>query len=235
MGPFLIITPLSTIGNWEREIKGWTNMNVVVYHGRDLARNLIVETEFYYRDEKGQIIPNVYKFDIILTTYEMTMSGSSHLKPINWKCVILDEAHRLKNRASKVSELLKCYKMQHRVLLTGTPLQNSIDELWALLNFLEPEKFPSEKDFISNFGSLTSASDVERLQTLLKPLMLRRLKEDVEKSIPVKEETIVEVELTNMQKKWYRSILEKNFAWLKQGASKSNVPNLINAMVCLLI
>lgn len=230
-GPFLIVTPLSTVGNWEREITGWTDMNVVVYHGRDFARNLIYETEFFYRDDTGSPIPKVYKFDIILTTYEMAMAGAAHLRPIDWKCVIVDEAHRLKNKSSKVSELLKTFKMQHRVLLTGTPLQNSLDELWALLNFLEPDQFSSEKDFKDDFGSLSSAADVERLQTLLKPLMLRRLKEDVEKSIPVKEETIVEVELTTIQKKYYRSILEKNFSWLKQGASRGNVPNLINAMI----
>eukprot|EP00842_Homolaphlyctis_polyrhiza_P001258 jgi/Hompol1/2132/HPOL_002827-RA len=244
-GPFLVVTPLSTIGNWEREIRGWTDMNVVVYHGSQPSRNLIVETEFYFRDSAGQIIPDNLKFDIILTTYEMAMSGAAQLRPIPWRCVVLDEAHRLKNRTSKVSEILKTYNMEHRVLLTGTPLQNSLDELWALLNFLEPQKFASEQDFKINYGALKSAADVERLQALLKPLMLRRLKEgiwilttdrliltDVEKSIPVKEETIIEVELTTTQKKWYRSILEKNFSWLKQGISKKgNVPQLINTMI----
>ena len=230
-GPFLIIAPLSTVPNWEREVKAWTDMNVIVYHGRDVARNLIVESEFYHRDMDGDIIPNIYKFDILLTTYEMAMSGVSQLRPIPWRCVILDEAHRLKNKTSKISEILKAFTMHHRVLLTGTPLQNSLDELWSLLNFLEPEKFPSEKAFLTDYGALSSASDVERLQQLLKPLMLRRLKEDVEKSIPVKEETVIEVELTTAQKKWYRSILEKNFTWLKQGAKKNNMPNLINAMI----
>jgi SNF2 family DNA or RNA helicase len=66
-GPFLIVTPLSTIGNWEREIRTWTDMNVVVYHGRDVARNLIVETEFYYRDGSGKALPDIFKFDIVLT------------------------------------------------------------------------------------------------------------------------------------------------------------------------
>ncbi|KAI8589488.1 SNF2 family N-terminal domain-containing protein [Geranomyces variabilis] len=230
-GPFLIVTPLSTIGNWEREIKTWTDMNVVVYHGRDVSRNLIVETEFYYRDAQGRAVSGVYKFDIILTTYEMAMSGAAQLRPIPWRCVVLDEAHRLKNKASKVSEILKTYNMAHRVLLTGTPLQNSLDELWALLNFLQPDRFASESAFQAEYGSLSTAADVEKLQGLLKPLMLRRMKEDVEKSIPVKEETIVEVELTTVQKKWYRSILEKNFAWLKQGPKKTNVPNLINTMI----
>ncbi|KAJ3261825.1 choline dehydrogenase 7 [Boothiomyces macroporosus] len=229
-GPFLVIVPLSTMGNWEREMKTWTTMNVIVYHGNQTSRNLIVETEFYYRDSANNMIPGVFKFDVLLTTYEMAMSGAAHLRPIPWRVAVLDEAHRLKNKSSKVTEYLKSYQMEHRVLLTGTPLQNSLDELWALLNFLEPANFASEKEFQKNFGSMNSASDVERLQMLLKPLMLRRLKEDVEKSIPVKEETVVEVELTTTQKKWYRSILEKNFTWLKQGGKK-NIPNMVNTMI----
>lgn len=230
-GPFLIVVPLSTMGNWEREIRGWTEMNVVTFHGNQTARNLIIDTEFYFRDDEGTPIPGIFKFDIILTTYEIVMSAATQLRPIKWRCAVLDEAHKLKNKSSKICEFLKSYSMAHRVLLTGTPLQNSLDELWALLNFLEPEKFPSERDFITNYGSMSSAADVEKLQALLKPLMLRRLKEDVEKAIPVKEETIVEVELTTTQKKWYRSILEKNFSWLKQGGKRSNVPNLINTMI----
>jgi superfamily II DNA or RNA helicase len=229
-GPFLVVVPLSTMGNWERELKTWTEMNVVVYHGNQASRNLIVETEFYYRNDDGDMIPGVHKFDVLLTTYEMAMAGAAQLRPIPWRCAVLDEAHRLKNKTSKITEFLKSYQMEHRVLLTGTPLQNSLDELWALLNFLEPETFANEMEFQTQYGSMSSAADVERLQSLLKPLMLRRLKEDVEKSIPVKEETIVEVELTTTQKKWYRSILERNFSWLKQGGRK-NVPNLINTMI----
>ena len=161
----------------------------------------------------------------------MAMSGAAQLRPIPWRCCVLDEAHRLKNKNSKITEFLKAYTMEHKVLLTGTPLQNSLDELWALLNFLEPERFDSDREFQAAYGNMSSAADVEKLQLILKPLMLRRLKEDVEKSIPVKEETIVEVELTTTQKKWYRSILEKNFSWLKQGAKRNNVPQLMNTMM----
>jgi SNF2 family DNA or RNA helicase len=123
------------------------------------------------------------------------------------------------------------YSFDHRVLATGTPLQNRMEELWALLNFLEPEKFPRESDFLKQFGDLKKSEDVSKLQALLKPLMLRRLKEDVEKSIPVKEETIVEVELTGPQKKYYRAILERNFNFLSKGCKASNMPNLINTMM----
>jgi chromodomain helicase DNA binding protein 8/chromodomain-helicase-DNA-binding protein 7 len=229
-GPFLVVVPLSTMGNWERELRTWTTMNVICFHGNQASRNLIVETEFYFKDSKGSLMPGIFKFDVLLTTYEMVISGAAQLRPIPWRCVVLDEAHRLKNKTSKITEYLKSYQMEHKVLLTGTPLQNSLDELWALLNFLEPDAFPDELSFQRNYGNMNSAADVEKLQKLLKPLMLRRLKEDVEKSIPIKEETVVEVELTTTQKKWYRSILEKNFSWLKQG-SKKNVPGLINTMI----
>ncbi|KAJ3360096.1 Chromodomain helicase DNA binding protein [Allomyces javanicus] len=231
-GPFLVVAPLSTVPHWEREFKHWTDMNVIVYHGNAASRNLIVDTEYYWKDARGALVPNVFKFDVLITTYEMAMAGVAQLRPIQWRACVLDEAHKLKNKSSKISELLKGFSMDHRVLLTGTPLQNSLDELWALLHFLEPDKFPSEKSFMAQYGSLKTSSDVERLQQLLQPLMLRRLKEDVEKSIPIKEETVVEVELTNIQKKWYRAILERNFSMLKKGAKgRDSLPSLINVVM----
>ncbi|ORZ34456.1 SNF2 family N-terminal domain-domain-containing protein, partial [Catenaria anguillulae PL171] len=231
-GPFLVIAPLSTVPHWEREFRNWTTMNVIVYHGNATSRNLIVDTEFYWKDANGALVPGVFKFDVLITTYEMVLAAAAQLRPLPWRAVVLDEAHKLKNKSSKISEVLKGFSMEHRVLLTGTPLQNSIDELWALLNFLEPDKFPNEKAFLSEFGQLKTSTDVERLQELLKPLMLRRLKEDVETSIPVKEETVIEVELTNIQKKWYRAILERNFSMLKKGAKgRDALPSLINIVM----
>ncbi|KAF9911379.1 choline dehydrogenase 7 [Linnemannia zychae] len=228
-GPFLVIAPLSTIPHWHREFEAWTEMNVVVFHGNIPSRNLIVDTEYYYKDASGQIVPNLYKFDVLITTYEMIVAASAQLKPVAWRAIVVDEAHRLKNSASKVSEILKTYNLEHRVLLTGTPLQNSLDELFALLNFLEPTRFANEKMFLQEYGNLKTAAEVDKLQQLLKPLMLRRFKEDVEKSIPVKEETIIEVELTTTQKAFYRAILERNFGFLKKGGAAG--PSLINVMM----
>ncbi|KAJ1656324.1 hypothetical protein IWQ61_004080 [Dispira simplex] len=231
-GPFLVVTPLSTVPHWEREFRNWTDLNVLVYHGSVTSRNLIVDTEYYYKDAEGHTIPHYYKFDAIITTYEMIAAGSSHLQPIPWRVAVFDEAHRLKNKASKVLDMLRTYHMEHRLLLTGTPLQNSIHELFSLLNFLQPERFYDEAEFIAEYGSLTTKEEVDRIQSLLKPLMLRRFKEDVEKSIPVKEETVVEVELTSYQKKFYRAILERNFTWLKNGAKGSQAgPSLVNIIV----
>ena len=121
--------------------------------------------------------------------------------------------------------------LEHRVLLSGTPLQNNVNELFSLLNFLEPAQFSSQDDFMSDFGKLESEEQVKKLQALLKPMMLRRMKEDVEKSLAPKEETIIEVELTNIQKKYYRAILERNFDFLIKGATYTNVPSLMNTMM----
>lgn len=82
---------------------------------------------------------------------------------------------------------------EHRVLLSGTPLQNNVNELFSLLNFLEPTQFSSSEAFLQEFGALKTETEVQKLQLILKPMMLRRLKEDVEKSIAPKEETVVEV------------------------------------------
>ncbi len=230
-GPFIVVAPLSTIPHWEREFQAWTNLNVIVYHGTVKSRDLMHEYEFYYKDEQDRVIPHAYKFDVLITTYEMAQAGFDALQPIVWRAGIFDEAHRLKNRNSKAAEVLSLFRLEHKILLTGTPLQNNLGELYALLHFLQPQRFADEDQFLEQYGNLQRSEDVQRLQELLRPLMLRRLKEDVEKSIPVKEETVIEVELTALQKRYYRAILEKNFAFLTKGARGNNTPNLVNTMM----
>ncbi|XP_071067820.1 chromodomain-helicase-DNA-binding protein 6 isoform X2 [Dasypus novemcinctus] len=230
-GPFLIIAPLSTITNWEREFRTWTEMNAIVYHGSQISRQMIQQYEMVYRDAQGNPLSGVFKFHVVITTFEMILADCPELKKIHWSCVIIDEAHRLKNRNCKLLEGLKLMALEHKVLLTGTPLQNSVEELFSLLNFLEPSQFPSETAFLEEFGDLKTEEQVKKLQSILKPMMLRRLKDDVEKNLAPKQETIIEVELTNIQKKYYRAILEKNFSFLAKGANQHNMPNLINTMM----
>lgn len=230
-GPFLIIVPLSTVGNWAREFETWTDLNVITYHGSSTSREMLKEYEMYYRNENGNRITSCYKFQVMITTFEIILSDCLELREIPWRCCIIDEAHRLKNRNCKLLEGLRLLNMEHRVLLTGTPLQNNVEELFSLLNFLEPTQFSSTDQFLQEFGDLKTEAQVDKLKLILKPMMLRRLKEDVEKTLAPKEETIVEVELTNIQKKYYRAILEKNFSFLSKGSSSNNMPNLMNTMM----
>ncbi|XP_067904816.1 chromodomain-helicase-DNA-binding protein 6 isoform X2 [Heterodontus francisci] len=230
-GPFLIIAPLSTIANWEREFRTWTEVNVIVYHGSQISRQMIHQYEMHYKDSEGTPIQGLFKFNAIITTFEMILADCPELRKIQWSCVVIDEAHRLKNRNCKLLEGLKLMALEHKVLLTGTPLQNTVEELFSLLNFLEPVHFPSESTFMEEFGNLKTDEQVKKLQAVLKPMMLRRLKDDVEKNLAPKEETIIEVELTNIQKKYYRAILERNFSFLAKGANQANMPNLLNTMM----
>lgn len=225
--PVLIISPLSTLINWEREFKSWTNLRILTFHGSIQGRERICEYEFYL--QKNGVSTNIRLFDVLITTYETVMASIKQLQEFDFAVGIFDEAHRLKNSSSKAVSAVKSLNFEHKVLLSGTPLQNNLNELWSLLNFINPVQFSSLQNFLEEFR-LEKMEDVERLQNLLRPLMLRRMKEDVEKSIPLKEETIIEVELTMIQKRYYRAILEKNMEFLKKGGSDV-APNLLNAMM----
>lgn len=225
--PVLIISPLSTLIHWEREFKSWTNLRILTFHGSIQGRERICEYEFYL--QKNGVSTNIRLFDVLITTYETVMASIRQLQEFDFSVGIFDEAHRLKNSSSKAVSAVKSLNFEHKVLLSGTPLQNNLNELWSLLNFINPIQFSSQQNFLEEFR-LEKTEDVERLQNLLRPLMLRRMKEDVEKSIPLKEETIIEVELTMIQKRYYRAILEKNLEFLKKGGSEV-APNLLNAMM----
>lgn len=234
-GPFMIIAPLSTIPHWRRELENWTDMNCIVYHGNSEARQNIRDYEFYYTDDHGRIKwTTMFKFHVIVTTYEMILTDSDILRPVRWKYVAIDEAHRLKNKSSRVLNELLRFNYDHLLLLTGTPIQNNTQELWTLLNLLDPVQFSSADDFVAAFGNLKDAEQVKRLHDILKPFLLRRIKRDVDKTIAPKEETIIEVELTTIQKKYYRAILERSFDNLVQGSkSRSALPSLLNIMMQL--
>ncbi|GAB1219103.1 hypothetical protein ENUP19_0013G0034 [Entamoeba nuttalli] len=233
-GPFLIVVPLSMIEHWHREILEWTDMNVVIYHGSKGNRQLVKYYEWYYKDFQGKLIPGHLKFHVLLTTYEIVISDWEDLSKISWLVTVVDEAHRLKNKDSKLLKALCNIQTNHKVLLTGTPIQNNLGELWTLLNYIEPKTFPSLEEFDHEFNSLDkSAEQVNKLQESIKPFFLRRMKNEVEKSIPPKEETIIEVELTMVQKQYYRALYEKNREFLNKGCVGSNVPNLQNLMMQL--
>jgi SNF2 family DNA or RNA helicase len=238
-GPFLIVAPLSLVGQWKSELKSWApDVNAVLYHGSADARDFLVKQEFFFTDQfmpKANAVKlkkqHVTKFQILITTYEVVLKDITVISKIRWKALIVDEAHRLKNPKARLFEELATVPRDYCVLLTGTPIANATEELWALLHFANPSIFNSKDSFLEKFGEMTDANQVNELHSLLKPYLLRRVKEDVEKSLPPKEETILEVSLTPIQKKFYKAIYERNTSFLFKGTKPSNAPSLMNVMM----
>jgi superfamily II DNA or RNA helicase len=208
--PSLVLVPLSTMPNWLAEFSLWApHLNVVEYHGGAKARAIIRQYEWH---ATGSSKPTkAYKFNVLLTTYEMVLADASYLRNVPWEVLIVDEGHRLKNSSSKLFSLLNTFSFQHRVLLTGTPLQNNIGEMYNLLNFLQPTSFPSLPAFEEKFNDLSTAEKVDELKKLVAPHMLRRLKKDAMQNIPPKTERVVPVELSSIQAEYYRAMLTKNY------------------------
>ena len=167
-GPFLVVVPLSTLSNWQREIESWTEMSLVVYKGDKENRANIRKSEFFRPGTKTS------KFNVLLTSYELLVADNSYLAEIDWHVVVIDEAHRIKNSQSKLAESLRHFKFDHRLLLTGTPIQNNVEELWALLSFIEPAKFVSKEEFTAEFADLQEFAQVQKLHNLMAPHILRR-------------------------------------------------------------
>jgi len=238
-GPFLIVAPLSLIAQWSSECQVWApDLNAVLYHGSADARAYMVKNEFWYsepfvsKSTAGSLKrQGVTKFHLLITTYEVVMKDINVFTKVKWRALIVDEAHRLKNTNSRLFLELATVPREFCVLLTGTPLQNSTEELWALLNFADPVHFISKENFVTQFGQLTDAKQVSDLHSILKPYLLRRVKEDVAKSLPPKVETILEVSLTPIQKTYYKAIYEKNTNFLFKGSKPSNAPSLMNIMM----
>lgn len=196
---------MSTLTNWEYEFKKWCpSLKVVTLHGNANVRLQILQT---------QLKKTPYDWDVCLTTYDMcrmqySKNGLSHFR---WHHIILDEGARIKNEKTLMSHFIGLYKANHRLILTGTPLNNNLHELWALLKFLMPEMFDSSKDFDSWFDETACLTNqqtvVNNLHTILKPILLRRLKSEVEKNIQPKKDIDIFVDITNLQREYYRKVL----------------------------
>ncbi|KAF9279964.1 hypothetical protein BGZ68_007574 [Mortierella alpina] len=222
-GPYLVVVPLSTIGAWQREFERWApDMNLIVYIGDGASRQTIRDYEFYQKGSTTKI-----RFNVLLTTFELVRMDRAELDKIKWTYLAIDEAHRLKNKQSQLHETLKDFHTANRLLITGTPLQNSVKELIALCNFLMPDKFVDD-DIEIDMADAEQESKIRDLHDSLKPYMLRRLKKDVEKSLPKKTERILRVELSQLQTHYYKNILTKNFAVLNKGVSGHGQLSLLN-------
>uniref|UniRef100_A0A8C2UHI4 Chromodomain helicase DNA binding protein 2 n=1 Tax=Coturnix japonica TaxID=93934 RepID=A0A8C2UHI4_COTJA len=214
-GPFLVVVPLSTLTSWQREFEVWApEINVVVYIGDLMSRNMIREYEWIHSQSKR------LKFNALITTYEILLKDKAVLGSISWAFLGVDEAHRLKNDDSLLYKTLIDFKSNHRLLITGTPLQNSLKELWSLLHFIMPEKFEFWEDFEEDHGK-GRENGYQSLHKVLEPFLLRRVKKDVEKSLPAKVEQILRVEMSALQKQYYKWILTRNYKALSKGTRGS--------------
>ncbi|KAL6072288.1 Transcription activator BRG1 [Balamuthia mandrillaris] len=217
-GPFLVVGPLSTLSNWVAEVKRWApEMPVLLYHGmkdeRVELRNTHFRSIFGPKGKKG----------VVVTSYEVIMKDARFLRSKSWKYLVVDEGHRLKNMECKLIKELKTYNSSNRLLLTGTPLQNNLSELWSLLSFLMPDIFDDLENFQRwfDFDSAISTEEgkqkilaeeqenqiVTKLHRILSPFLLRRVKADVELALPAKEERVISVSLTQAQMRYYSAIL----------------------------
>ncbi|KAI9386406.1 hypothetical protein POPTR_010G019150v4 [Populus trichocarpa] len=208
-GPFLVVVPSSVLPGWETEINFWApGIHKIVYSGPPEERRRLFKEKIVHQ-----------KFNVLLTTYEYLMNKHDRpkLSKIHWRYIIIDEGHRIKNASCKLNADLRHYQSSHRLLLTGTPLQNNLEELWALLNFLLPNIFNSAEDFSQWFNkpfesngdnsadeALLSEEEnlliINRLHQVLRPFVLRRLKHKVENQLPEKIERLVRCEASAYQK-----------------------------------
>uniref|UniRef100_A0A8C4UAV4 Proliferation-associated SNF2-like protein n=1 Tax=Falco tinnunculus TaxID=100819 RepID=A0A8C4UAV4_FALTI len=215
-GPFLVCGPLSTLPNWMSEFKRFTpEIPLMLYHGAQQERRKLVR-KIHGRQGSLQIHP------VVITSFEIAMRDRNVLQHCFWKYLIVDEGHRIKNMNCRLIRELKQFNADNKLLLTGTPLQNNLAELWSLLNFLLPDVFDDLKSFESWFDITTiteTAEDIiakEReqnilhmLHQILTPFLLRRLKSDVALEVPPKREVVVYAPLTKKQETFYTAIVNR--------------------------
>ncbi|KAK3554199.1 hypothetical protein QTP70_020085 [Hemibagrus guttatus] len=219
LGPFLVVAPLSTLPNWISEFRRFTpEVPVMLYHGSQKERSDLVKK---IRKPQGSL----HMCPVVVTSFEIAMIDRKYLQRFHWKYLIVDEGHRIKNLNCRLVQELKMLPTDNKLLLTGTPLQNNLSELWSLLNFLLPDVFDDLKSFESWFDISTITSDVETLVTnereqnilnmlhqILTPFLLRRLKSDVTLEVPPKKEIVVYAPMTAKQDAFYRAIVDKTIA-----------------------
>uniref|UniRef100_A0A0F7ZC91 Chromodomain-helicase-DNA-binding protein 1-like isoform X2 n=1 Tax=Crotalus adamanteus TaxID=8729 RepID=A0A0F7ZC91_CROAD len=219
--PFLILCPLSVLNNWRDELKRFSPcLSTVVYSGGKEERA-----------ELQQNLKSKHGFHILLTTYEMCLKDAAFLKRFNWTCLVVDEAQRLKNQDSLLHKTLSEYSTDFHLLLTGTPIQNNLQELYSMLAFIEPVIFPKElaEEFVCYYHEIEKDTEtVKELHSLLQPLLLRRVKAEVSEEIPKKVEVVLYHGMSALQKKIYKALLMKDLdAFENESGKKANLQNVL--------
>ena len=220
-GPFLIVAPLSTLCNWKREFARFApSIYTLPYYGDKEERksyfNIITEKEKNFSESKGKINQQ----PVVLTHYGLVRIDSYKFLQVKWTYLVLDEGHSIKNCKSMINHLLNKFNCESRLILTGTPIQNKLTELWSLVNFLMPAIFDDRDAFKHWFDVSGNLREevidrererpiIEMIQKIIRPFIMRRMKCDVSLNLPPKKEILVYCPLTRIQKNFYRALLER--------------------------
>uniref|UniRef100_A0A6B2KXV6 Uncharacterized protein n=1 Tax=Arcella intermedia TaxID=1963864 RepID=A0A6B2KXV6_9EUKA len=228
-GPFLVVAPLSTLSNWVNEFQKWTpTIPVILYHAKKVERKDLRDQ--ISEGTKSKSSKSKRQFPVVITSYDLAIRDILFLKKYNWKYLVVDEAHRLKNFECKLIQKLKVLVTGNRLLLTGTPLQNNLKELWSLLNFILPDIFDNLANFQKWFDvdvvirksiegetldetkQRVTRTIISKLHTILQPFMMRRMKNEVEEfTIPKKKEILIYCPFQEVQKAFYDLLLHREY------------------------
>ncbi|RDX56022.1 hypothetical protein OH76DRAFT_1396366 [Lentinus brumalis] len=214
-GPFLVVSPASTLHNWQQELTRFVpKLKALPYWGNPKDRATL--RKFWSKKEISydQDAP----FHVLITSYQLVLQDQQYFQRVKWQYMILDEAQNIKNSSSNRWKTLLGFHCRNRLLLTGTPIQNSMQELWALLHFIMPSLFDSHDEFnewfskdienaAENKGSKLNEHQLRRLHMILKPFMLRRVKRHVQNELSEKIEKDIYVELSARQRALYKALL----------------------------
>lgn len=214
-GPFLVISPASTLHNWQQEMERFVpDFRVVPYWGSPNERKVL--RQFW---EQKNLHTKDASFHVVITSYQLVVSDYKYFNRIKWQYMVLDEAQAIKSSSSVRWKLLLGFNCRNRLLLSGTPIQNSMAELWALLHFIMPTLFDSHEEFNEWFSKDIEShaenktgideKQISRLHMILKPFMLRRIKKDVENELSDKIEIMVYCPLTTRQRLLYMALKKK--------------------------
>ncbi|KAF4767916.1 hypothetical protein HAV15_002425 [Penicillium sp. str.  len=202
--PFLVVVPNATVPNWRREIKSWSpDVRVVTYYGSASAREMTREYEMFHKN--GTLCCHV-----VIASYEsMADDGAKRvLSSVNWAGLVVDEGQRLKNDKTLLYERLRRMKFGFKLLLTGTPLQNNIRELFNLVQFIDPTYNAEQLE--ARYGGALDKEDIRELHDMIRPFLLRRTKAEVLPFLPPMVQIIIPISMSVVQKKLYKSILRRS-------------------------
>ena len=212
-GPFLVVAPASTLHNWQQEITKFVpTLKVLPYWGTASDRKVLRK----FWDRKHITYKQDSPFHVLVTSYQLVVSDVNYFQKMKWQYMILDEAQAIKSSQSSRWKSLLGFHCRNRLLLTGTPIQNNMQELWALLHFIMPTLFDSHDEFSEWFSkdienhaqsnTKLNEDQLKRLHMILKPFMLRRVKKHVQKELGDKIEIDLFCDLTYRQRAYYGNL-----------------------------